>query len=233
MDKVNWNIEFSDIVEQNKLCLYEICKLCMNLLEKNAETAQEGFQFFLTQISPPRYNSDEIPDQLFDINEEEIDIPTQKRIREMESQIVNELIFQDVTEETFYAETWKRISDKLLVSDNYQKSFFLYRMWMDPRVPYYQLGLGITMDDETYRECVKQVRLPYRKMLFAMNAGYPRRTQRISVLMKIVEEIPDPKQRIVFWALTMEKLERQIADLRKQIQELESLLELGDDTEIE
>lgn len=233
MNKINWDVEFSKIVEQNKLCLYNICKLSINLLEENTETAQEGFQYFLTQISLPRYLPDEIPDELFDVNEKEIDLSTQKRIRGMESQIVKELIFQDVTEETFYTETWKRISDKLLVSDNYQKSFFLFHMWTDPRIPYYRLGLGVTMDNETYKKCVQEINLSYKQMLFAMNVGYPQKTQKASILMKIAEEIPNQEQRIVFWALTLGKLERQITDLRKRIDELESLSELDDDMEIE
>lgn len=240
MDKINWGERFSAIVEQNKLCLYEICKLCMSLLEENPGTAQEGFEYFLTKISLPRYSPEEIPEELFDVKEDEIDPPTQERIRGMESQIIKELIFQDVSAETFYMEIWKRISDKLLVSDSYQKAFFLYRMWMDPRVPYYQLGLGHVMSKETYGECVKQVMLPYRKMLFAMNAGYPRRTQRISILMQIAEEIPDYEQRLVFWARTFEKLEKQIVGLRQRVQELEdevreleSILEFDDDMDIE
>lgn len=240
MDKINWGERFSAIVEQNKSCLYEICKLSMSLLEENPETAQEGFEYFLTKISLPRYNPEEIPEELFDIKEDEIDLPTQNRIREMASQVIKALIFQDVSVETFYTEIWKRISDKLLVSDSYQKAFFLYRMWMDPRVPYYQLGLGHIMDKETYKERVKQVMLPYRKMLFVMSAGYPRRTQKVSILMKIAEEIPDYEQRMVFWALTFEKLERQIAELKQQvqelkqqIQELESILDVDDDEDIE
>lgn len=229
MDKVNWDVKFSDIVEQNKTCLYEICKCSMKLLEENAETAREGFQYFLTRISPPRYSSDDIPDELFEVNEEEIDPFTQKRIREMESQIIRELIFQDVTEETFYTEIWKRVSDKLLVSDSYQRAFFLRLMWLDSRIPYYRLGLGMIMDEEKYQECVKQLEVPYRKMQFVMNAGYPRRTQKVSILMKIAEEIQDPEQRIVFWALTLGKLEKRIVDLKKRVNELESALELEDD----
>lgn len=228
MDKINWNVEFSRIIEHNKQCLYEICKLCMNLLEENAETAQEGFQYFLRQVSLPRYNPDEIPEELFNVKEEEIDIPTQKRILEMESQIVKELIFQDVSEEVFYQEIWKRISDTLLVSDSYQKSFFLFRMWLDPRVPYYRLGLGVNMDNETYKKCVQQVKPSYEKMLFVMNAGYPQRTQKVSILMKIAEELPNQEQRIVFWALTLEKLERKIVELRKQVEELKSFFESAD-----
>lgn len=228
MGKINWNNAFSSIVENNKQCLYEICKASMNLLEENTETAREGFQYFLCQISLPRYTPEEIPKEFFDIEEDEIDFSTQDRIREMESQIVKELIFQDATEETFYAEIWKRISDKLLVSDSYQRAYFLLRMWLDSRIPYYQLGLGVTMDDETYSECVQEVKLAYKQMLFAMNAGYPQKTQKASILMKIAEEISDQKQRIVFWALTLGRLEKQIVELKQQIQEREALLESDD-----
>lgn len=231
MDVINWNAKFSNAVEENKYCLFDICKACMALLIENADNAQEGFQYFLNQVQMPRYNSDEIPEGFFNIEENEIDDPTQMRIREMESQIVKELIFQDVSEKVFYGEIWKRMSDPLLVSDSYQKSYFLLRMWLDSRVPYYQLGLGVNMSNEAYKKCVQQVNSSYKKMLFAMNAGYPQKTQKASILMKIAEEIPSQEQRIVFWALTLGRLERQIIDLKQQVKELKSRLQ-SDNIEI-
>lgn len=232
MDKINWKQEFSDIIEHNSQNLYEICKRCMQRLEECPNFSQDGFQYFLTLIPLPRYTPDEIPETFFDIEESEIDEAAQKRIGEMESQIVKELIFKDVSVNTFYNEIWKRISDTLLVSDIYQKSFFLLRMWLDPRIPYYRLGLGVDMNNDTYKKLVQQVNPQYKKMLFAMYAGYPKRTQKASILMEIAEEIPDQNGRIVFWSLTMGRLENQIQSLKTRIHELESLTE-SDDMEIE
>ena len=81
------------------------------------------------------------------------------------------------------------------------------------------------MSYEAYKKCVQQVNSSYKKMLFAMNAGYPQKTQKASILMKIAEEIPSQEQRIVFWALTLGRLERQIIDLKQQVKELKSRLE--------
>ena len=228
MDKVNWSIEISNIIEQNRTCLYQICKRFMDLLGKNIDTAKEGFQYFLTEVSPPRYNEENIPDDLFAIDETEIDSDTQLRISEMERQLVKELIFKDVSEDEFYDEIWKRVSDTLLVSDIYQKSFFLYQMWLDPRIPYFQLGLGVDMDGETYKNYVHQLQLPFKKATFVMNAGYPKRTQKVSVLLKIADDITDPNERIVFWSLTMSILEKRIVRLKEYIEELESMIESGD-----
>lgn len=228
MNKVNWEQEFSSIVEHNKQNLYEICKICIDFMEKNADSAQEGFQYFLTQVSLPHYNSDEIPDTLFDVEESGLDQATQNRIEEMEDQVVKELIFNDASEEMFYKEIWKRVSDTLLVSDSYQKSFFLLRMWLDSRIPYYQLGLGVTIDSEDYKKYVQQVNLPYRKMLFVMSAGYPKRTQKTSILLEIADEIPDRNERIVFWSLTISRLEYQISRLEARIRELEELISSAD-----
>jgi len=233
MNKISWDVEFSSIIEQNRQNIYGICKLCMKLLEENMETAQQGFQYFLTHVSLPNYNNpDEIPEEFFDIDEDEIDEATQTRISGMEFQIVKELIFKDVLEDTFYEEIWKRASDPLLLSDIYQKSFFLLRMWLDSRIPYYQLGLGIDMDNQTYKDYVQQVKLPYQKMVFAMNAGYPKRTQKASILLKIADEIQDQKSRIVFWSLTIGRLENIIVKLKRRIEELESLIE-NNDMEVE
>ena len=146
----------------------------------------------------------------------------------MERQLVKELIFKDVSEDEFYDEIWKRVSDTLLVSDIYQKSFFLYQMWLDPRIPYFQLGLGVDMDGETYKNYVHQLQLPFKKATFVMNAGYPKRTQKVSVLLKIADDITDPNERIVFWSLTMSILEKRIVRLKEYIEELESMIESGD-----
>lgn len=222
MNRTNWDTEFSDIVEGNKQCLYEICKLCMKRLIEDNDAAQEGFRYFLTQVSLPHYDEDEVPETIFDVEEDEISSETQNRLKEMEYQIVKELIFQDVSEDTFYKEIWKRLSDTLLVSDDYQRGYFLYRLWMDLRIPYYQLGLGTIMDSETYTHCVKQIEIPYKRMLFAMSAGYPKKSQKASVIMKIADEIPNQEERIVFWSLTLGRLEEQIKKLRERIEELES-----------
>lgn len=228
MDKVIWSAEISRIIDQNSTCLYRICKLFVELLEENVRTAKEGFQYFLTEVSPPRYSEENIPDDLFEIDETEIDSDTQIRIIEMEHQLVKELIFKNVSVDEFYEEIWKRVSDTLLVSDIYQKAFFLYQMWLDSRIPYFQLGLGVDMDIETYRNYVHQLRLPFKKAMFAMNAGYPKRTQKASVLLKIADEITDPNERIVFWSLTMGILENRIVKLKKYIEELESMIESND-----
>lgn len=233
MDEKNWNAVFSKSIEENKRCLYDICKACMNWLMEDTDTAQEGFRFFLTELQFPRYAEDEISDELFDVAEDEIDSDTQNRLDEMECQIVKELIFQNVSEDIFYKEVWKRLSDTLLVSDEYQRAYFLYRLWMDLRIPYYQLGLGTIIDSETYAQCVKRVEIPYKKMLFAMNAGYPKKTQKVSVIMEIADEIQGRDERIVFWSLTLGRLEKQIVKLENRIEELESMIEFDDDMETE
>ena len=46
MNKVNWSAEISNIFEQNSTCLYQICKLFVDLLEKNLNTEKEGYQNF-------------------------------------------------------------------------------------------------------------------------------------------------------------------------------------------
>lgn len=122
--------------------------------------------------------------------------------------------------------------DEVLVSDDCQKACLLLYMWLDPRIPYFQLGPGVSMDDDTYRACVQELELPYKKMLFAMYAGYPQKTQKASVLLKIADEIPDKNNRIVFWSLTISRLESKILKLKKQVQELESQIE-SDDIEID
>lgn len=232
MDGTNWNTEFSQIVEEHKYCLYDICKACMNRLMEDVDNAQEGFRIFLTEVEVPRYAPNEIPEEFFDVDADEIDTPTKTRLTDMEHQIVKELISQNVSEDVFYEEIWNRILDKILVSNNHQRSFLLVCMWLDPRIPYYQLGLGVSMDNDTYKKCVQQLEFPYKKMLFAMNAGYPQKTQKASILLKIADEISDQNERIVFWSLTISRLESRILKLKKRIQELESLME-ADDSEIE
>ena len=222
MNTASMEEKFSEIVEKNSDSIYESCKKCVDLLEGWGREAQEGFQYFLTQVPLPQYAPGEVPKGFIQIREEEVDAPTQKRIREMESQIVKELILQDVTEKKFYQELWKRFCDTLLISDRYQRAYFLLRTWLDPRIPYYRLGLGLRMDDETFQACVQQVELPFKKTRFAMNAGYPQKTQKASILMEIADAIPDQKQRVVFWALTLGRLEKEIVDLRRQVKALKA-----------
>ena len=100
MNTASMEEKFSEIVEKNSDSIYESCKKCVDLLEGWGREAQEGFQYFLTQVPLPQYAPGEVPKGFIQIREEEVDAPTQKRIREMEFQIVKELILQDVTEKS-------------------------------------------------------------------------------------------------------------------------------------
>jgi hypothetical protein len=210
MNSTSWETRFSKIMEEHKHSLYEICKASMECILENSETARQGFQFFLTQARMPQFGQDEIPEELFDVAENEIDRPTQKRLRDMENQVVKGLILQDVPEDEFYDELWARLNDTILISDIDQKSYFLRQMWLDQRIPYFRLGPGISMDNETYGKYVKRLETPYKKMRFALHANYSQRTQKASILMQIADDIPDEEERIVFWSLVLAHLENQI-----------------------
>lgn len=224
MANIDWNSKFTNIVEQNEQSLYNICKACILYMEKCGEAAEEGFRFFLENIFIPDYDPDNVPEGFFNISSDNLDPDTRDQVRKLESKLVKELILKDVPEEEFYSEIWKRMCDPLLISDNDQKAYFLLRMWLDMRVPYFQLGKGMQMDEDVYSMHARQLELPYKKIWFAMHADYPQRTQRASVLIKIVEELPNVEDRVVLCSIVLGYLERKISDQEETIQELKQQL---------
>ncbi len=217
MDKTHTcKTELEAIRDQHSHNLYEICEAVIEYFDQDTSNAQEAFRCFLTQIEIPLYDTGEIPQDFLSISEEKVDRQTCKRLREMEKALVQELIFQDAEENYFYDELWRRLSDTLLVSSSAQKAAFLNWLWLDPCIPYYQLGLGITMDEEMYSDIVEQLYPQRRKLVFVLNVGYPQRTQKVSILMKLADELSDDKQRIVFWSLVLGRLENQVQRLRTQ-----------------
>lgn len=212
----NWKTDLKAICEQHPNSLYEICEAVIEYFNQHSSDAQEMFRCFLTQVEIPSYSEDVMLQDFIAINEAKVSHETNKRLREMERTLVKELIFKDVPEDYFYDELWRRLSDTLLVSSSEQKAAFLNLLWLDPCIPYYQLGIGVQMDEEKYRDIVEQLYPQRSKIAFVMNAGYPQRTQKVSILMKMADELPSVDERIVFWSIVLGWLENRLRRSRHE-----------------
>ena len=118
---------------------------------------------------------------------------------------LSNLIKKNVTEAEFYDDLWNRRQDDILSADREFKNVLLVRFWVDPRTPYYQLDEGCTMNNDEFSAAVKDINAYIEKAHFIICAGLPQKTQKASLLMKLAEEIKDPRERAVFWALVMEQ----------------------------
>lgn len=119
--------------------------------------------------------------------------------------ILSNLIKKNVTEAEFYDDLWNRLQDDILSADRESKNVLLVRFWVDPRTPYYQLDKGCTMDNDEFGAAVEAIDAHIKKALFIIHAGLPQKTQKASLLMDLAEEIKNPRERAVFWAVAMEQ----------------------------
>lgn len=219
MNNAVWKAELEELRDQHADCLYDIAASAVDYLARDEACAQEKFRCLLTQVPLPRYAKDEVPERFFDIDEALVNPETDFRLASTINQVVRELILKNVTEDEFYAELWRRFSDTILIPDAAQRAVFLLRLWLDVRIPYYQLGPGITMPNEQYHQLVKQLEPQRRKVSFILNAGYPQKTQKASILMKVAGELSSDEERAVFWSIVLGRLENRIRDLQAALNE--------------
>ena len=166
------------------------------------EEQKSYFSVFLSEIyienlnisDDDRFLSDDVRDRITE------------DIYSLANRIVANLVRQRLPEESFYENLWEKISDETLLPDKQAQISFLMRLWLDPRIPYYQVGEGCTMDDDEFSRIRDAVWPAIKKALFILAIPFSQKTQRMSLIMELADGLKDDKEKAVFWAGIMSRL---------------------------
>lgn len=99
------------------------------------------------------------------------------------------------------------------------RATFLQTLWMDNRIPYYQLDEGCIMGNDQYRKIIDTIRPSLKKGTFILNANLKYKTERASLLLNIAKELGSEEEQIVFWAFLIDKLREKVRILNKSLEE--------------
>lgn len=107
------------------------------------------------------------------------------------------LLRENLPGNTFYAKLWEFINNDGLLVEKKQKAFALYYIWIDVRIPYYQLQEGIKMSNEDYQAYNKDLKETIKKARFILFTPTAQKTERASRLLDLLDEVDDKREKAV------------------------------------
>lgn len=117
------------------------------------------------------------------------------------------LLQKNMNCEKFYAELWDFIENSPILTEKKQKAFALYFIWIDARIPYYELEPGIKMENDKFKSMTDKLQEILVKARFILFTPTEQRTERASRLLKLLEETDRDEEKAVVLAHIMGILE--------------------------
>lgn len=178
--------------------LGNFCAYYYNLYIKNLLGTNDGFENFVL-ILKWDHNSNETIAAVEFFSEDEYK-KTTSSIQPIIKKIIDNMINESVTEDEFYSRLWEFISGDSLFPSELEKICSIVALVLEPRIPYYELGQALQMDNDKYQEVSDSIDTEISRALFVLRCGYSQNTQVASQLYKIMKEIDDEEKRIVLLA---------------------------------
>ena len=123
------------------------------ILSQSEEDQPSYFSLFLSQISIEELDYEDVNEFLPNDVRDKIS----EDIHRLVHRVVENLVRQRLSEEDFYQSLWNKIGDPALLPDKMAQISFLTRLWLDARIPYYQVGEGCTMEDSEFRRIQDEI----------------------------------------------------------------------------
>lgn len=203
-----------ECVNAHKETAWDACEAVWELIRKQApEEGQAYFSTFLAQIY--------IEDMC--VSREEMDtflsddvlVRTVEKIDALGDRILDNLVRQKLPEAEFYASLWNKICDTTLLPGLSEQVAFLVWLWVDIRIPYYQIGEGCTMANEEFVQIRDALWPTLKKAFYILIVPLDQKTQRASLLMELADGLEDERERAVFWAYVISKLRTDVKKAQK------------------
>ena len=121
-------------------------------------------------------------------------------INQLAMRIVSNMVQRKVKESFFYHCLWEKICDDTLLPDKVAQISFLICLWIDVRIPYYEIGEGCTMENDEFLEIRSCILPALKKARFILAAPISQKTQRASLIMELADSLEDERHKAVFWA---------------------------------
>lgn len=114
--------------------------------------------------------------------------------------VIANLVRNRLSEEEVYDNLWNKITDNTLLPDQKSQVAFLLCLWIDPRIPYYQVGEGCSMEGTEFVRIVDEIWPIVKRADFILAIPFSQKTQRASLVMELSDKLKDERERAVFWA---------------------------------
>ena len=124
---------------------------------------------------------------------------------------------QGVSEQEFYAKLWEYIETSPVLPNDKVRVIALYNCAVDKRIPYYQIDRrqALFMENEEYQAVKGSIgHKILGKMEYILNADFTQKTERASLLLQMLEELTDDKEKCVFLSCMQSHYEREMMKMQ-------------------
>lgn len=114
---------------------------------------------------------------------------------------MEELQKQNLFEKDFYSQLWAFIFESPVFPNEKARIIALFDCAIDKRLPYFKLDRdrALSMENEEYRKICAQIGDDmFAKLGFILNANFDQKTEQASLVVQMMDKMPDYIQRCVF-----------------------------------
>ena len=110
------------------------------------------------------------------------------------------LLKKGFSHEEFYQKLWKGIQENPILQGEKEKAFAFFYVWIDVKMPYFELEPGLAMSNNEYINIKKEIAEEIKRVRFVLNVPTKQRTEQASRLVKMLEQLQDERQKAVLMA---------------------------------
>lgn len=208
-------MEIDDIIQKSAGTRIDAACKIYNVVASASGHEAEALQYFYEHSEEGTFGEQNPTDAIFDVSEQ---FQLVSSYGKMIDGALEALLRQNMPCKEFYAKLWEYIAKDTILSGAKEKAFALFYIWIDVRIPYFELEPGLKMSNEVYQEVSGKLRALIKKARFILYAPVEQKTERASRILKLVDGVQDEKERAVLtaWVLAMNERKIEAAPEREQ-----------------
>lgn len=183
-----------DILKKSSGDKEDIAYLVYNEMELSEDDGAEVLCFFIENSEEIESSEERHVEKIFSEEEKYQYAKTYGKIIDGTLEI---LLKKGLNKKEFYTELWNFISENPILDGKKLKSFALFYIWIDVRVPYYELEPGTRMGNDEYSAICKGLLDKIKKARFILNIPTEQRTERASRLVNLLNEVSEEREKVV------------------------------------
>ncbi len=186
----------------------------------------ELIKFVFEELEQRDIDGKESVERVFSKEEKDFYIDTYGKVVDG---ILEALLKKEVNKEGFYRDLWKGIQENPILEGEKEKAFAFYFIWIDMRVPYFELEPGIEMDNKEYVDILEGMDREIKRARFILYAPVKQKTEQASRLVHMLDALGDERKKAVFFTQILSAFgQMMISDLMSILEEKEDLAEEGE-----
>lgn len=140
--------------------------------------------------------------------------------------LLEQLLMQRPKREVFYKMLWEKITSKELFEDEKLQIFALYYVWIDARIPYFELPESICLEEGQYRQIVNALRPKIQEARFILVSDLEQWTEASYLLLQLLDSVSSVEEKAVLLSCILQICTRTSAQsMFQQISEANILVE--------